>query len=305
MDIPLEIWKEISLSLPYNFLAISTKLIKIYDESWFEKKIKIKYPNCKQYNKWEFLYKRSLKSGEIYKYDSSTNLMYTMNVEGIKISSFGHYTPSILTFDGDLYIYDIIGNCKLIDNNVLDFDKTTYIKNNEWYRRILEEIYFITFSNETFISCLIHDGYSLAITSSKIYQYDNILGKLVIIDFDNAVKIISTTLFVIIQKKDGSLYKYNTMNKKIKKIDIEPVSKLFTNCVKSMNGDIMIFNYNNGKIGWIKNILTPNNDLRGVMSCFGILSILIGEKMYEVGENYELKIKHENVKNINDGYLII
>lgn len=43
--LPLEIWKEISLLLPYNHLSLSTSLQEIYKEDWFKLKLNLKYPN--------------------------------------------------------------------------------------------------------------------------------------------------------------------------------------------------------------------------------------------------------------------
>jgi hypothetical protein len=118
MELPFEIWKEISLLLPYNFLAISKAVQTIYDESWFEKKVKTKYPNCKQHdNSWEFLYKRSLKSGKIFCYCGEFS--QDLYVKGIKMSNFNNCYYSLLTFDGDLYTYDIKDNLILMDSNIM------------------------------------------------------------------------------------------------------------------------------------------------------------------------------------------
>jgi len=61
----MDIWKEISLYLPYNVLALSSEFIKIYDESWFKSKLLRKHTNVNTISTWKNLYKKSLKSGNI------------------------------------------------------------------------------------------------------------------------------------------------------------------------------------------------------------------------------------------------
>jgi hypothetical protein len=76
MNIPIELWKEISLLLPYNHLALNKKFIFLYGENWCHDKLLLQYPNCKQYNDWIATYKRSLKVGKFILYDKSEMIQY-------------------------------------------------------------------------------------------------------------------------------------------------------------------------------------------------------------------------------------
>lgn len=70
MELLTELWREISLLLPRHHLALNKKFISFYDEKWYRNRVLSRYPNCKKHdNSWEYLYKRSLKSGKFYYYD--------------------------------------------------------------------------------------------------------------------------------------------------------------------------------------------------------------------------------------------
>lgn len=303
MNIPLEIWKEVSLYFPYNFLTISTELTEIYDESWFEKKVKFRYPNCKQHNNsWEFLYKRLLKSGKIHLYE---NVVVSLDMDGIKRSDVNLHWYSILTFDGDLCTSYKRGNLTLLDTNVLDIHSVNYIKNNEWYHWYNGK-QLICKSDNSFISCLYYDHFCLAITINQIYQYEIDTKNLIIINFPNIKKIISVDGIIIIQTIDGSLYKYDPDNQEIKRLHIDPVDKLFNHCLKLKNGSVKYFRYDRyRKMLLSEDISVPIDNLRGATSCNNAVLILIDNNVYKINPNRNLELFYENVKNIENSYFII
>lgn len=296
--LPLEIWKEISLLLPYNHLSLSTSLSKIYSEDWFEKKVKSQYPNISNKN-YQTLYKRFLQSGQIYEYDCKK--LRAIDMEGVKALNCNF--AFVLTFDGKLYTHDKI----LIDTDVTDANGLTYIKNTKWYRRSNNNrIKSKLIAEDKFISCAYHLRYHFAITSNKIYKYNNDDKELAIIPFDNQVKIINNNGLILIQTEDGSLYKYRTG--KISKLNIGPIEKLFNGAAKLKNGLIVTFRYEYDRFNKdfvVKILTTPSNNLQGSMYYCNRQFLLIDNKVYKLNERRELKLIQENVKYIGNGYLIM
>jgi hypothetical protein len=310
-DIPREVVYQISLLLPYNFLSLNKDLSRIYDESWFESKIKQKYSNCKQHdNSWEFLYRRMLKSGKIFMYRGKNMHNLYAPVEGIKGSGINHRYQSILTFDGDLYTYDIYGNMQLLDSNVININSATYIKKNEWYRwteiNHKAKSYLITTGKNYFLSCLYYSDNFFAITNEKIYQYNHSTG-LIITDFDGGVRIIKIDTLVVIQKNDGSLYKYNKQQK-IEKLEIGPVQRIFDGCAKLMDDSIITIRYESDRYGkylWNTKIIIPTNNLQGTIIYYGNLLILLDNNVYKITKDKQLKLIQNNVKSIENGFFVI
>jgi hypothetical protein len=178
----------------------------------------------------------------------------------------------------------------------------------------------ITRSEQPFLSCLTFSTwryYHLAITTNQIYQYDEYHGKLTITNFDDSIKIISSNGFIIIQKKDGSLYRYNALNQEIKRIVCDPVDILYDGCAKLTNGSIACFENDHTSYGKHFNshiISLSNKNIRGAMLSQGIIGtksyspqilVLIDTHVYEIKRDGEIKLIQENVKNIGSGYFII
>lgn len=313
MNIPLEIWRDISLHLPYNFLALSKELIKIYDESWFEKKVKMKYPNCRQ-NDWKFLYKRMEKSGYIFSINRSNHKIYyeqvpdinynIVKIEGIALANISFFNRMVLTFDGNLYYFGG-GRLKLLDDNVLDISDDSYIKKNEWYY-ITENIkcQLIFKDNDPFLSCLKGEYYLIAITKDKIYHYaDNVI----VTKCKDIAEMVYTNKIFIIRKTNGTVYKYDPITYKVEKLPIKSVNKIFKGCVRLTNGTIARIEYENShyrKELLLIPIITPNNNLRGAMYYNGKLLILIDNDVYKVKGNNSLKLMCSDIKNISSGYFI-
>lgn len=301
----LEIWKEISLLLPYNFLSLSKQLQTIYDEKWFERKIKITHPNCITQN-YQSAYKRLLQSGRFFRYyfDRACD----MKVEAYDFTDYNQKDYLLLSFDGNLYTYDIKGNLVLLDNNVTMVGKKCCVKNNhEWYRT--EEInhitksYLITTSEIPFLSCSFSHRQYFSITNKQIYQYHQ--DNLIITNFDGINKIIYIGE-IIIQSND-ELYRYNKRNQKLFKLDIPPVKEVFRNCAKLIDGSIVYFCYEYDRFGkefYTKIIRTSNNDLRGSFSSYNDFFILLENVLYKVGNDKLVLIK-DNVKSIKNGYYMI
>lgn len=134
MDYPLEIWREISLHFPVNFLAVNSKLIAIYDESWFKDKLNLTCSEYKKHdNSYEYLYRRLCKSGNIHMLDGC-GVVEKLPIKGIKLSKTLRYNFAyfVLSFDGDLFCYEK-NKLIAIDCNVEDINEICYLKNNEWY----------------------------------------------------------------------------------------------------------------------------------------------------------------------------
>ena len=292
--LPFEIWEEISLSLPYNFLSINKTLIEIYNENWFKSKLNLKYPNL-TVDDYQSFYKRSLRSGRILLYDGITK---DIGIEGIGIySNMGN--QSILTFDGKLY-----SDNGQIGNDVITIARNTYIKKHEWY---INSFYLITKSEDEFLFCSsVGDYYYFASASKRIYCFDTIKDKLTVNNFPNIVKMVNINGYVIFQS-DDKLYVYVTgRDHRIEKIDIAPVEKLFTGCIKLKDGTIVKISLNYGTRSFeIKTINVPNNNLRGAMFYYDQLLVLLGNDVYKIKKNEPANLIYGNVKHIENGYLII
>ena len=59
MNIPLDIWIEVSYHLSPYRLSLTTTMHHIYDESWFKRKLLWFNPDATLYISWRITYKRS------------------------------------------------------------------------------------------------------------------------------------------------------------------------------------------------------------------------------------------------------
>ena len=306
MAFPSEIWRELSLLLPVNHLSLSKDLSKLYNEKWFEDKIKIRYSVCDKHdNSWEFLYRRSLKSGRIFKFYN--NKIYYQQMNGIKIAGIHFFNEMILTFDGNLYYFNK-DYPVLLDTNVMDINRNTYVKKNEWYyinegikSRLIIKI------NKQFLSCLFSDHYVLAFTKNKIYQFDG-TDELIITKCKNIAKVVRFTgAPIIIRKHDHLLYTYDKLTRKIEKLPNKNVDKLFEKFVKLADGTIAYAYYKCNRYYrqlTIKPITTSFNNLIGTMDCDGKIFLLIENNVYKLKKDDSLKLIFTNIRNIGNGYFI-
>lgn len=167
MNIPIELWREISLLLPRHHLAVNKEFLSFYDENWYRDKILSQYPNCKKHdNSWKYLYKRSLKITKKAFFIGEFHIYFI-----IKIVHMSDYNQEFfLTFDGDLYCCDKYFTVKLIDINVTDIGHYTYIKEKEWYEYITDKD-LIEKSEEKFIAVASDCGADYAAITDNLFYY--------------------------------------------------------------------------------------------------------------------------------------
>lgn len=258
----LDIWKLISLHLQFNGLNLNKELSSIYDESWFKNKLVIQYSDNinKHNNSWKWLYKRSLKSGQIFKYNEDKNTIKKLSIiNAIKISEIKsewilslnedlekYKINTILTFDGNLYSFYIKNKyIRLIDTNVIDIDDNTYIKNNEWYvfperrKREISDKILVTSSDTSFLAIASEDNFIAAITKDCFYCYGLDNGNLRIYNWLNNVNLIFSGDFII-QKLDGSLIKYDPRYDISTKLEIGIVKNIYPGCIKLLDNSLTV-----------------------------------------------------------------
>lgn len=244
---PLDILREVSLYLPHYFLSLSRESLMMYNESWFKDKVLFIHPKCKTTKfSWKDLYKRSLKQGRIYEYiEDEEHILFP--IEGIKISDIDDTYYMILTFDQDLWICTWDGTQRfLVDTNVTDIDYLCYIKENELYSRIVNEIIkfeSIFKAENNFIDIYyIHNQFAMcAITRDKLYCTSSALQHLKILDCVNN-KNISVTSYhqsCIIQDHDGLVKLYDWYDNTIKELSISNVIKIYPGCAQLSNGSLI------------------------------------------------------------------
>jgi hypothetical protein len=336
MDIPLEVWREISLFLPLNFLSISKSLIKIYDESWFQEKVLLQYPNCKKHDKnsvlfslettevvsnnsWEYLYKRSLKSGIIYHIINNKVFDKLLVMKGMKIceslEGMINYRM-ILTFDGDLIYYnENTEETRLIDSNVKDITDGAYIKNNElymlWYHRqpkliVRSESPFLAIADNS-------DIFIGAITNDTFYYYSLHSENYSSYECEGCIDLVYSEAFLI-QKIDGTIMRYEDDYDVLEKVLIPPIKYLYSGCAKLLDGTLLSMCYDFKDNPDISLILTTdiidvkNNNLRGSVTHFDYQHLLIDKDLYKLnlkeGKIIDIKLIEHDVKNICYSYVI-
>lgn len=292
---PTDLWLAISLHLPVYHLALNRNLLKLYDESWFQRKINLLYENYDKYNEtYEYLYRRALRSGTIEIGFSSRKASYKLPIHGIKaVSSFLDYDAClILTFDTNLYSYNERTNgLKFIASDVRDVSEGCYITRNRFC--IFRKNTVISLENDEFIATITYFGTGgtvpityLAVTKNKIYTVRG-----------NDDPVCTPTKFVIkniicydykimLQSNDNKLYFfYHTL----------AVGDLYLDKVKNVCADYIqlldntIININKLRI---KN--TENGNLRAAIEN----SLLIEDKLYSLSQFTAPMLIERNVKNL-------
>jgi hypothetical protein len=309
MEFPIDILREISLYLPYNFLALSKELNNIYDETWF--KYKLKYSVNKTKFSFKDLYTRSLKSGLICKYNKNCN-NFDYHIEGIKISIGNPNFRMILTYDGDLW-----GLTKshrhaslLIDTNVVDINDKCYIKENEWYRVYQENNInknsLIIKIETNFIAICNYGNYLCAITKDKLYCFNINSEKLTSIDCQNNKNIsnISNSEYFMIQDTNGFVKMYYAFSDTLSDIIMDNVISIYPYSAKLLNNSLIYIKYNNNILNhdiiYDNNILTTEiilDNCDGLIKCVPMgnkFMLLINGNVYD----YNNCLICENVKNI-------
>jgi len=313
----LDVWRLISLYLPFNHLNINKEFSVIYDQSWFKNKLIMKYGDTINNHDWEWLYKRSLKSGQIFKYDEDKNkVKKLLSDEAIKISeieaewilslkedfdNFKIYL--VLTFDGNLYSFKkfkkYISKFTLIDTDVINIDDNTYIKKNEWYvyperktNKIIDK-YLIDGNN--FLAVASEDNFICAITKDHFYCYGLGTGNLRTYDWTDNVNLVFSGDFLIL-RLDGSLIKYDPRSDLYTVIDIGPVKDIYSGCIKLFDGSFKVILKNHPDDISFHNI-NIKSLTNAIFDC-GLPMLLANNNVYSTKDQNDLTLIHENVKNI-------
>ena len=327
----LDIWRSISLYLQFNCLNLNRELSIIYDQSWFKDKLTIQYSDIisKHNNSWEWLYKRSLKSGQIFRYNEDKNIIKKLcPINAIKISEIRsewilslkedlerYKINMILTFDGDLHTFYKLGKYigpTLIDTNVIDIDDNTYIKNNEWYvfperrKRELSDKILVISSTTNFLAVASEDNFVAAITKDYFYCYNINTGYLRIHNWLDNVNLIFSGDFII-QKSDGSLIKYDPRYDISTKLEVGIVKNIYSGCIKLLDNSLKVISkYHSPNLKdelSFYNINNENNDFSNSIFNCGKPFLLIDNNVYSAknlvsNNDKNLLLIHENVKNI-------
>jgi hypothetical protein len=313
----LDIWRLISLYLPFNHLNINKEIGVLYDRSWFKDKLVMKYGDINGYD-YEWLYKRSLKSGQIYKYDEDKNkVKKLLSDEAIKISEIeaewilsleedfeGIKIYMMLTFNGNLYSFrkfkKYISKLTLIDTNVIDIDNNTYIKKDEWYVYPERKTNKITdkrlVSDATgFLAVASTDNFICAITKDHFYCYGLGTGNLRTYEWTDNVNLVFSGDFLIL-KLDGSLIKYNPRPDSSTVVDIRPVKDIYPGCVKLSDGSYKAILKNHPDDISFHDI-NINNLTNSIFNC-GSPMLLANNNVHSTKNLNDITLIHENVKNI-------
>lgn len=265
MIIPLDIIREISLYLPYNYLAISKELSDIYNDSWFRDKLLGEHPNCvKNNNSWSDLYKRSLKSGQVIKFTSKSHYgessCITIPIECIKISNITRNLYIFLTFDNNLYscYHSSIDEwvTELIDSNVKDIDNNSYIKDKELYlvtdkgglhdnNSFIIEKSLIIKTDEKFIDVSYNGDYIFAITKNALYcyfWYDPNERELITIYCQNNFRMVDCG-GLMIQHENLSISTYNPYDNILSEFEMSNIKEIYPGVVKLIDDTLINIDY--------------------------------------------------------------
>lgn len=310
MELPFELWKEVSYYLPEHFLSFNKKLSVIYDEEWYEKMLTgLRY--TKHNRSYRDLYRRWLKSGGIRSYDNSIlDEKLPNNIIKVLEYFFQEVNIIMLTFDGDLYCYGIkTGQTILLDTNVKDIEQYCYIKEHELY--VIEEdlnIKIVQTSQSPFLA-LSYDGESLiaAITINELHIYFMELDTIRTIDCPDNKNIAWNHVFMI-HKNNGNMFTYE--DELISKHHIARVKELYPYCVKLMNEDIVTFDYQYdfylGESILIHKPVPSSGKLMGSSSDGRGQLLVIDNNLYRFTiSGSTLELIRNNVKNVFEGYIIV
>jgi hypothetical protein len=258
-----------------------------------------------------------MKSGDVVPLENNEladEMVLPKNILKIAKGYFPNQHLLILTFNGDLYYFDLgKAELKLIDYNVKDIAGYSYIKEFEFY--IIEDdlntilvktskIPFLTISNT---------GLGVAtITESDFYLYYLINKEMQRIKCENNINLISIKNknlndTFLIQKSDDNVFYY--YRNRLHKSDISLVKEIYPNVIKLLNNTLNICYVHPGTDNKVsmKPIPTMDGKLTNSAIIRSGIYLVIDDKLYRHNEydNQELKLIRENVKNIYDDYLII
>lgn len=127
--LPFDVLRLISLKLNPHTLSINKELHNMYDDTWYQDKITLLEPNMNLFStNYKDLYKKYINQGYIFSFKGRKFV-----TKGIKICpTIEEDDYWILTFNGNL-ICESNSKVLIIDQNVVDMDCDTYVKDYEWY----------------------------------------------------------------------------------------------------------------------------------------------------------------------------
>jgi hypothetical protein len=163
-----DVLRLISLELSPHKLSVCKRLHCMYNDSWYEDKLKILNPDKTLFIQTNFkdLYTKYSKQGTIfYIEEGSTTALCT---KGTKASILD--VPYVLNFNGELYCDDSL---ELVDTEVIDLYHCSYIKEYEWY--IIKDginIKLDILPTKPFIK-IIYYILIYALTEDGVYYYGN------------------------------------------------------------------------------------------------------------------------------------
>lgn len=192
---PLEILRNISVyCTPYHLLTHKSA-VSFYDDNWFKEHLEWL---CHNQNitislrglSFVDVYKRYLRTGDIYKYDTSTPEFSILSDnqgvyigKGIKAASFNGYGPSlILAFNGDL-----ICDGEHSDSGVIDISYDSYVTSeNCFFNNTWDTISRI--DDNPFIGVETADGPVFAYSKSYIYIIDKSTFQFITLESPHNIK---------------------------------------------------------------------------------------------------------------------
>ena len=275
----IELWKLISLELhPYK-LAVCKELTSMYTDFWFQDKLKQQYPDKELWTPTTFkdLYKKSLKTSDIFWYNDNTNnkkaeFKEKLSIQGIpeekaaRSASDSHF---ILTFNGELWLHKSKFESRqvgltLYDTHVINIENNTYVKyvNKDCYE------WFLTYGGNNFtmpsnpkikdgickslakmntpIISIAHENYFIcALTEYKLYCFSWESDEFEVTTFDlkiKAVKITYNVHYFFILTVDGNIIVFDPWKQTLVP-GYKSVTNIFESLIQFENNTNLILTY--------------------------------------------------------------
>jgi len=290
-----DVLRLISLYLNPCKLSVCKELHDFYNDSWYFDKLTRIYPNLQSTN-YKNLYKKYLKQGDIYvNYELKSEKLLS---QGIKVAS-QEVGELVLTFDGHLFI-ETDGQKILIDNNVIDIDHNTYIKEYEWYFIDDGEKYKLDITpKNSFTKVLLGDEIFCSLTYDGIYYAGNSKDQIKFFPINDCIDIyLDFDLFVL--DSQGTNYHLTMYNDELKyHYDLSEYRLVLHGSVYNYENELII--YRRGKfqkldIITVSNIYLPNKIDKYLYVSEGMEVIKENNKLHiYTSSEYYLKLNRETV----------
>lgn len=244
--LPYDIIYLISLYLPAGTFFINKEYYHIYsNDIWYENYLTHNYSNLKYQNQksnfWKDLYKKHLKTGNIYILARNVTNIITLPIPGIAVAStYNSSLHLVLTFNGDLFEVSQ-HTYKFINSNVISithdayitYDKLYYIEDGKWI--------LFTITNQL-IKVKYWAGIFYALTSKMLYIIIN-QRNINTIPFKNATDLGIIGLYVSVLETDGNLYTIYPISE-VKEWHIDEVKSINESLIIKLDKTSLI-NYSN------------------------------------------------------------